>query len=587
LDLFEYVWLTSFQITKKNHEEVKILLRDDIVFPVLGKDKRGYVIYLAKPKEIDNGQMKYLGLFFDMNNEMHRRFLWQTFKASVFHLSMHAAASNFEDYFEWSNGKSIDSAMYVASMIEDAAVRACLKTLWTPFIRDVALANTLSYLKMKPVHIISNQALRLMASVISYFSVGTVKGQTSGKLKNDADDIISALNKFENLMQQEILKIARSEQKDNLSQSSWNLALKEKIALADHMYPILQGYGEASEVPSLLYAETHGENSIFYGNDVPPENEVKKNLENALRILNVAVPEDEVSNGLTEKSLEAEISQVFSAWEAKEAAQKKILESYRLLGSNSRFRSFEFPREDFSEYVYGKVLLSSPIRRVLEKLRLYKNQTGDDFRQEVGNLDMQEAIQVIASKSQRTDVFVRDELQTREDAWAILIDASHSLNFFTGEVRGIALCLSEVARNLFTNQNAWSEFAFSDRFYIIKDFGENYTNRIRARIGGLEHGGMSYIPDGILLASEALKRRTEEMKLLVVVSDFFPSGFENAEDTLTNCVKKIEKSGMGVIGIGVRSRAVKKYFRISCVVDSPYDLMKKFVEAFFEVSSTA
>jgi nitric oxide reductase activation protein len=200
---------------------------------------------------------------------------------------------------------------------------------------------------------------------------------------------------------------------------------------------------------------------------------------------------------------------------------------------------------------------------------------------------MQEAIQVIASKSQRTDVFVRDELQSREDAWAILIDSSHSLEFFTGEVRGIALCLSEVARDLFANQNAWGEFAFNDKFYIIKDFSENYTNRIRARVGGLEYGGMSYISDALLLASDALKRRTEEIKLLVVVSDFFPSGYVDAEERLTQCVKKIEKSGMGAIGIGVRSGAVKNYFRINCVVNNPYELMKKFVEAFFEFSSTA
>jgi nitric oxide reductase activation protein len=286
-------------------------------------------------------------------------------------------------------------------------------------------------------------------------------------------------------------------------------------------------------------------------------------------------------------SLGTEISQIFSAWASKETAEKKILESYKELGSESRFHCFEFPRENLSEYLQTKTILSNPIRRVLEKLRLYKNQSGEDYRHEVGLLDMQEAIQVIASRSQRTDVFVRDELQSREDAWAVLIDASHSLKFFTGEVRGITLCLSEVARELFPNQNAWAQFAFSDKFYVLKDFSEIYSNRIRARLGGLEHGGMSYIPDAMFLAAEALKRRTEELKLLVVVSDFFPSGYINAEDKLTQCVKKIEKSGMGVIGIGVKSRAVKNYFRIACVVDNPYDLMKKFVQAFFEFSSTA
>jgi len=191
----------------------------------------------------------------------------------------------------------------------------------------------------------------------------------------------------------------------------------------------------------------------------------------------------------------------------------------------------------------------------------------------------------VASKSQRTDIFVRDELQAREDAWAILVDASHSLKSFTGEVRDIALCLSEVARNLFPSQNAWSAFAFNDRFLVVKDFSENYNNRVRARIGGLKQGGMTYLTDALMLTTQALKKRTEESKLMVVVSDFFPSGQIGAEDMLRTCVKKIENSGTGVIGIGVKSRAVRNYFRINCVVSDPYELMKKFVDAFFEFSA--
>ncbi len=554
---------------------------------MLGKDPRGHVIYLPKPKRRPDGLMSYLGLLFDLNNEMHKRTLWQTFKASVFHLSMHIAASNFEAYADWSKGKNIDSAIYIAGMIEDATARAFLRTQWTPFINDVAIADTISYLKMKPVHLMSNHALRLMTSVISQFSMGKIKGRITDEMKNDVNDLVLALNKIEGVMQQEAIKNAKIEQKEQTSHNLSDLALNYKIAQADYMNQILEKYGETSEVPSFLYAENHGINSIFYGNDVPSENEVKNNLENALSMLRIALKEGEDRNGLEDVALKDEVSQIFSTLEAKEAAQNKILDSYKLLGAGSRFRSFEFPQEDFSEYLHRKSVLASPIRRVLEKLRLYRNQTGEDYRHEVGLLDMQEAIQVIASKSQRTDVFVRDELQTREDAWAILIDTSHSLNFFTGEVRGIALCLSEVARDLFRNQNSWSEFAFSDKFYIVKDFTENYTNRIRARVGGLENGGMSYIPDALLLAAEALKRRTEEVRLLVVVSDFFPSGYIDAEDTLIQSVKKIEKSGMGVIGIGVKSRAVRNYFRLNCVVENPYDLMKKFVKAFFEFSSTA
>jgi len=586
LDLFEYVWLTSFQITKKNHEEVKILLRDDVKYPTLGKEKKGYVICLPKPTKRKDGRIRYLGLFFDPNNDFHKRLVWQTFKASVFHLSMHVAASDYEAYADWSKDKNIDLATFVVSMLEDAVVRAGLKTLWTPFINDVAIADSLSYLKMKPVHLLLNPAVRFMASLISSYSVGKVKGNAPPSLAAETVNIVSSLNEIEKVIQNELGKTSTPDQDSHISQRISDLSLMQRLATADVMYEALRKYGEASEAPSPIYTENHGCDSVFFGNEVPKAPEIRDSLKTALTTLRVQ-PNGDEARGLAEKSLENEVAQVFSVMESKEAAERKILQSYRLLGNGLRFRSFEFPQEDFSEYVYGRALLSSPIRRVLDRLRLLKNLAGEDYRHEIGFLDMQEAIQVVASKSKRTDIFVRDELQSREDAWAILVDASHSLKSFTGEVRGITLCLSEVARSLFPSQNQWSAFAFNDKFYVVKDFSENYGNRVRARIGGLEQGGMTYLTDALILTAQTLRRRIEESKLIVVVSDFFPSGYVGAEEALRACVKRIENSGIGVIGIGVKSRAVKNYFRINCVVNNPPELMKKFVDAFFEFSAVA
>jgi hypothetical protein len=586
LDLFEYVWLTSFQITKKNHSEVKILLRDDVKYPSLGKERRGYVICLAKPKRRKDGRISYLGLLFDPTIDWHRRLLWQTFKASVFHLSMHIAASNYEAYADWARDKNVDRATFVVSMLEDTVVRAGLKTLWAPFINDVAVADTLSYLKMKPTHLIINPSLRFMASLLSIHATGRVKGNVPATTLANLSSLVHALNEIQKVVHNEFSKISTFELNDNLARGVTDLSLMQRLATADVMYEALMKYGDASETPSLLYAENHGSDSIFFGNEVPSEQELEHHLQGALDVLQVS------SNGngaqqILNRSLNGEVSQIFSAWESKEAAEKKILQLYKALGSGSRFRSYEFPKEDFSEYIYAKAVVSSPIRRILDRLRLLKNLSGEDYRHEIGSLDMQEAIQVVASKSRRTDVFVRDELQSREDTWAILIDASRSLSSFKGEVRGITLCLSEVARNLFPNQSAWGAFAFNDKFYIVKEFSENYSNRTRARIGGLGQGGMTYLADALMLTAQALKKRAEESKLIVVVSDFFPSGNVGAEDALRACVKKIENSNIGVIGIGVQSRAVKNYFRMNCVVSDPFELMKKFVNAFFEFSAMA
>ncbi|MCW3982302.1 MAG: hypothetical protein NWE81_04245, partial [Candidatus Bathyarchaeota archaeon] len=69
-------------------------------------------------------------------------------------------------------------------------------------------------------------------------------------------------------------------------------------------------------------------------------------------------------------------------------------------------------------------------------------------------------------------------------------------------------------------------------------------------------------------------------------SDFFPSGYQGIEHRLTEVVRQTERTGVAVIGVGVRSRAVRDYFRFNCTVDTPYDLMKKFTRIFMQYHAT-
>jgi len=586
VDLYEYTLLSSFDVNKRKHDEVKVFLRDNVLYPVFERDEHGCILCFAKPKRMQNDKIRYLGWLFDSNNEVHRTILWHLFKASIYHLNSHVVTSDFEAYANWSRDKDLDLATFAVSIVEDAVVRAHLKSFFPSRILDNAFANAVSYLAMKPFHMIWNDTLRVMAAMLSNFSTGLSKGKLDEKTENEVKDSVSALKIIEDTVHKELQDKAKMQNEEN-SQNFKDLVFDERVKTAGFIYEILENHGETSEVPSLPYTESHSRNLIFHRNSIPAEGEIESVLKKTLEVFDFqAMQQEDIHNELMGKSIQAEVSQVFSSWEAKEALQMKILEEYRVLGKGTHFNSFGFPEEDYTEYVRRQNVLGSTVRRILEKLRLFRNVGGEDFRQEVGALDLQEAVQVIASKSPRTDVFVRDELQTQDEMWTILIDASHSLSFFTGEVQGIALCMAEVARKLMVNQNSWSMFAFNSGFYIIKDFSEPYSNHTRARIGGLKHSGMTYLPDGLLLTAEALKQRTAELKILVAVSDFFPSGYGEVEKTLAESAKKIVKSGIGVIGIGINSSAVKKYFRTHCIVENPYDLMKKFVRAFYEFSST-
>jgi hypothetical protein len=465
-------------------------------------------------------------------------------------------------------------ATYVVSSVEDAVTNAYLRAHWSPLIPDIAYANAVSFLRLKPLSLVPNSTLRIMASTLSSFTTGMIKGTLPKEMDKDVNYLVACLREIEDLTYKEL----SSRKTKEINSESIN---HRKVKSVDGIYNRLSGYGEPAEIPSLPYTEDHGMNSVFYENLIPAEDELQETLEHALVRLGSKLEQDDFS----ERLFENEVSQVFSTWRSRRRTQEKILKNYEILGSDTHFSSFEFPQQDYTDYLRRKTYLAGPIRRILNRLRLLKNLYGDDYRHETGLLDLQEAIQVVASKSPRTDVFSLEELQSMVEAWAILVDASRSLNYFHGEVRGIVLCLAEVANELFLDKTSWGVFAFSNKFYVVKDFSEVYTNRIRARIGGLKHSGLTYLPDGIMLTAEALKKRLEEAKVLIVVSDFFPSGYENIEKELAEKVKTIEKSGIGVIGIGVNNEAVKNYFRINCVVETPYELMKKFAKAFIEYSA--
>jgi len=563
LNFFDFAWSTALQVTKKSYNEIKILFHDDLRYPYLGRDEKGYVLHLIKPKRLKNEHVIFQGLKFNLQNQAHKKIMWYLFKSSVYHLSLHSLLSDFSVYSKWARGKQLNLSTFAVSLIEDAVLTKHLKQSFRWMLPEITYANVISFLRMKSAEKLPNDVSRVMALTLLNYNLGKIKG----KLKNDALTDVEAITSM-------------------LQKIGENPTADDKIDYATKIYDALSAYGQTFEVPSLLYAESHGTNDLFYEGRIPEEKEIQQLLAETLQTIE---PEfkDEQQLKNTLHTLEGnDAHQALTAWQERENSQRKILKGYIETGKDTQFEDFIFPTEDYAEFQRRRELLSSPIRRIMHQLRLLKNVSGEDFKQESGFVDLQEAIQVIASKSQRTDIFVREELQTREDTWSILIDASHSLNMFKGEVRGIALCLAEVAKTLILNQNSWGMYAFNNKFYIIKDFSERYDAHIRARIGGLTHGGFTYLPDAVLLAAKALTGRLEEARVLVVVSDFFPAGYEGAEEKLKENIKKIERMGIGIIGIGVNSTAVRRYIRTNCVVENPFDLMKKFTKAFIEYSTS-
>jgi Mg-chelatase subunit ChlD len=191
-------------------------------------------------------------------------------------------------------------------------------------------------------------------------------------------------------------------------------------------------------------------------------------------------------------------------------------------------------------------------------------------------LDLADAVQVIASKSNRQNVFLRDELIQQSFAWAIVIDASKSMKNVSVHARDQSVVLSEAASKVLIDATSWGIFAFNDNFEIVKDFSEQYNNRVKSRLGGLKFTGLSLMPDALEIAGQALARRQEGLKVMIAISDGWPYGYKNIQQSVSEVVAQLEGMNIAVIGIGTQSDRMRVFFNSSI---ASYDL-KQFVNLF-------
>ena len=572
MKFYDSAWFISYDLTGKEPGEVRIRVRDSIPFPFLERDDYGFVICLPDVKKLKGGLLEYQGMIFNPRDEAQIEVLWNLFKSSVYYLSLFTIVSDVSAYSDQLKEKETNKALAAITMVEDAVLNAYLKTFHRDLLPEIKFADALSYIRLRPLHLIRNKSLKLATSILSLYKTGMVKGSPEEPLK----DLKKIVNRLRSLERRSIKAFSKL---DNRLDAVKVQDSEYKMRVFSDIYNFLSNHSPMlPEIPSFLYMNHLSRSSIFDADSKPPaEMAIRDTVDMMKQRLGLKFD-------INYEALRSEASQNLWDWAMKEKAMRKILSRYREMGKKTRFKDFVFPECDYAEFLRRRMVHSKTIRRITNRLALYYNLPGEDFRKEAGIIDLQEAIQVIASQQQRSDIFLEDTLRYRAQAWSILVDVSLSLETFAGEVKDVILCLTEVSRKLFRDNRSLGVFAFDDKFYIIKDFTENHNRTVCARIGGIKHSGMTYLADGIKMVTEALKMRYEESKILIVVSDGFPMGYRGAAEDAKEQIMATLRSGINVIGIGIDSRRVKDYFPVHCIVKTPYELMKKFVDTFFSYS---
>ncbi len=556
MNLLDYSWGLVTSVGKRDYDTLRLILDEGLSRPSLSADKSGMVLKVPTPRLDDKGFYSLHGLFFDADERAFTG-LWRVYRASLYHGALHAAYSDFRQYAGWAKGKDLKTATFVVSLLEDYRATRRAYDEWPGILQDIAYANYLSALRVANVDEVvgpERPATKLLLEVWG------VSHGLRGDEEEDAD----------------VRRLANQVRSAVVAASKVNEYPKELFAAADAVYTRLTRSGRMREVPSFPYTESHGESGIFDG-QVTGEDSSAPLEASALASL-----------GLKETSMANEDSEAvdfFGALKAANEKLQKIRERYEEHVRSTRLGGVEFPHGDYASFMRIRSSLSGPIRNMRDQLRQVKNVLDETGGHESGQIDMQAAMQVVASGDRRSDVFMREETVVKNEAWAILLDASKSTSAFAHEVKGVSTCLAEVAKDLIPSQSQWSMYSFNNAFQVIKDFNEGYTSETRARIGGIEQRNVTLLPDAIRVAHKVLAAQPVDTRILVVASDGYPTGYRGVEEELVSTIKSVSNSGTFLMGLGIDSHAIEEYFAVNCVVSSPAQMMKSFVKSYLELSS--
>lgn len=584
----DFAWSTLQSITQLQPKSVKLLVDEEVQYPTLGTDSFGYVIHLSSPLKPRDNVYSLHGMYFD-NDPNGKSSMWRMFRASVYHLSLHANTTDYRVYRSLQNRPSINNLMFAISVVEDYCIRGHMRARWPGLLLDCAYASRVTQLRFKKPDEIVDPSMRLAANFLSY----SLTGKPLFSLRQELDQKISAIHESLVDLEESVQEYYSFEEDIPEGENAPESVAENPVIGLDSKKinaarRIMEVFSDQScfmaQIPSPPFADNHGSNDELFESAPSAAGTAHFDslLADAASDYGLELPPSALAD--SEKQLSIESQTVLGDWEYSLTVMKRLSEIHRAADPKTHFENFLFPKEDYAEYVRTRARLIGPIRLILDQLRNVKSALEDNVR-ESGQIDVPKAIQVVATGSGRNDVFSQEEMETKSEAWAILIDSSKSLETFAREVQEIAVCLAEVAKDLIPSHNSWACYSFNENLYIVKDFSEIYGMRTKSRIGGLESGLKTYLPDALRLSANRLKNTTQEIKVILVASDGFPLGYEGIDEELVETIQQITRSGIQLIGMGVGSSSIQKYFRSNCQISSPFDLMKQFVKIYMELSA--
>ena len=570
MGFLEYAWTVSLQ---KDNMKVRLVLNPLLNQPTLESDNFGFTVNLPTARFLDDGRISFAGYKFpaDANGKAK---IGRLFRASVLHLTTHTLLPLPKDKIAPQTASEPIINVFAQSLVRDICLNAYIQALYPDGLVDLAYASALAFPKIKPAERILTPATRIMVALLSKVNIGIVKGSLSPEQEKTVNELNTKLMTLKKTFMASLTG----------NQINMEELFDENVKrITDALDP----FGPFLEAPSLPHTEQTGPCSIFTETEMPSDFEVDRVFRKSIETLGGTIPPESTIDSCWRKEQEIEALQAFDSEQHQKMQKEKILARINPYAELTRFKSVSFPDEDYTQYLRARTFLQGGSRRLLDSLRVAQDALDDDPGKEMGQLDLPSVIQALSSKKPVTNVFRKDEYLSRSFAWSIIFDVSASMQVKGEHAKALAMCVAEATKELLMDPGSWTFFAFSDKFYVLKDCTEAYTRRVRARIGGLKFGGLTYMPDAIQLAGQILAKRYDEQRVLVVISDGWPYGYDDMPAALAESIDMLLKKGVIVIGIGVETERMSNFFKLNAAVYTQKDLVKRFAKIFIYASTAA
>ncbi len=447
-----------------------------------------------------------------LNLEESQQTIFTLFFASVCHAAGHAKVTDFKKYKKWMEGKNKKRRYETMEFIEDIRVNEFLKNKFPEYHSEIT-------------------------KIEKFFDDINEKNEKQDMKKHTkkvfSKNFLQHIKKERNELKKKILKLD-SEDKEKFTHIA-DIIYESSNILTDQRRP----FGEHFAHPKRI--EKWNENITIN----------------------------------TDGRFLDKVNRFSDVWVSQLVRRAKIMKKYGGITEDLEFDRIDFAPENIGEYLRLKNSTHLFLKKMSTAIKTTPNVMDEGVAEDMGLLQMQAAIQAVASQNTSIQIFEQDDVRRIEEEWAIVVDTSSSMRLKFDEMKKFAICLGEAANEVNSKNGKWGFFTFNNNFTIVKDHYENYDQSSRSRIGGIEIKGFSFIADAVKLCSRILERENIERKYIFLITDGQSVGTLDAEKKMNDAIVAARKKGISVVAIGIPDGNSKIYSM--CM---PYDGLRKTVARF-------